>query len=450
LARIALTCCALLLGLACAGKEQERPNVLLVMFDTLRSDHCSAYGYPYDTTPALRALAERGVRFTAAYAPTATTGPSTVSLFTSRYPATHRYLKNGLVLGDGALTLAELLRDAGYDTYAVVSSTVLAGRYGLLQGFEKATDRWPPEQSAKRPGELGERVEAGYDREGEYAVEDLAGWLREEWDATRPFFAFLHLMDPHEPYTPKQSFLDRVRGDRDLTDPHARRALRYDADIAYADAQLGRLLQALDATGAAEDTLIVVVADHGQGLAQHGWVGHGLQLYEEAVRVPFVAAYPGRIAPGTVIDEPVELLDVLPTILDYAGVEPGRARPDGVTLRGPIEGGRPLDPDRPVYLQRRKFASSRGPDGKPLSGEKFGLVWRGYKYIEAPGEGTFELYDLTADPGETKNLYATRAALAQQMAGELGRWRTRHERSGKVGEVSKEDAEALRALGYIE
>jgi choline-sulfatase len=449
---------ALAFALGCTEPAvPKRPNILLVMFDTLRRDHCTPYGYTYATTPTLQRIAARGVTFTSAYAPTSTTGPSTVSLFTSRYPLAHRYLKNGLTLGDGAVTLAELLQEAGYQTHAVVSSLVLAQRLGVLQGFDTVSDRWPAEHSSwERKPKQPEPSRFLSDRRAEYSVDEMLSWLRESRDPQRPFFAFLHLMDPHEPLDPSPTHLRRIQGDRRNLPRQQLLELRYDADVAYADEELGRLLDGLAAATRDEELAVFVVADHGQGLNDHGWIGHGLQLYEESVQIPFVAMYPGKIAPGTTVEGPVEILDVPPTILDYAGVDVAPGSLHGTNLRDAIEGAEVLRADRPVFLQRRQFESKVGPGGRTLSGEKFGVVWQGYKYIEAPGEGTFELYDLTTDPGEEHNLFEQRPAKAREMAATLATWRTRFagrpppDGAARVRPVTKSDAEALRALGYIE
>jgi arylsulfatase A-like enzyme len=293
-----------------------------------------------------------------------------------------------------------------------------------------------------------------YDRRAEYSVNEMLGWMRDSRDPARPFFAFLQLMDPHEPLDPSPAHLERIRGERRDLSHQRLLELRYDADIAYADEELGRLLDALAEASPGEELAVFVLADHGQGLNDHGWIGHGLQLYEESVRIPFLAMYPGKIPPGTTVEGPVEILDLAPTVLAYAGVDVAPGSLHGRSLRAAIEGAERLPADRPVYLQRRRFKSKRGPGGRTLSGEKFGLLWQGYKYIEAPGEGSFELYDLETDPGEQHNVFEQRPAKARAMAAALAGWRSKYRGSaGGTADrapASKADVDALRALGYIE
>jgi arylsulfatase A-like enzyme len=405
------------LAAACAPPaERPRPlNVLLVTLDTLRNDHCSLSGYARETTPALDELARGGTRFALAYAPTATTGPSHATLFTSRFPITHGVVKNGMALGPDFLTLAETLQGAGYRTAAVVSSFVLDAKFGFDQGFESYDDSFDPRfVTIKRTEFDGHSVDGAFDQRGNETTRKATAELARLAEAGAPFFLFVHYFDPHAPWVPPPEWPARLGPAP--PGPPADPALidAYDGEIAFTDSELGKLLAAIVASGLAADTLVVVTADHGEGLMQHGHMNHGVNIYEEAVRVPLVFHLPGRIEAGHVVHEPVELLDVAPTILALAGVTP-REAPDGRSLAGPLtEGGR-LDAEHPVFLHRRYYDPTT-MDGRPVAGEKFGVRVGPWKYIEGPDEGTRELYNLADDPGETTNVAGRHPDLAEKAA----------------------------------
>ena len=292
-------------GVACAP---ERPgNLLLVSLDTTRRDHCSVYGYGRETTPTLDRLGREGAVFDQAYAPTASTGPTHASLFTSLYPLTHRVNRNGLALGMGFTTLAERLRARGYQTSAVVSSFVLAAKFGFAQGFDAYDDAFVAAESSLQvslwEGHLP--PDEAFDRRASATSERAVAWLRGVRDPERPFFLFVHYFDAHDPYQPPPEFTLQLEGEPPENEL-GRAILQYDREIAFVDQQLGRLLAALAEAGLEDETLLVVTADHGEGLMDHGHMRHGLQIYEEAVRVPLLVRWPGTIPANRRLAEPVE------------------------------------------------------------------------------------------------------------------------------------------------
>jgi arylsulfatase A-like enzyme len=440
------------LAVGCRG-AQAPPNLVLVTVDTLRADHTTPYGYGRDTTPVLARLAREGVRVEQAYAPMATTGPSHAALLTSRYPVSLGYLRNGQRLDEAHLTLAERLREAGYRTSAAVSSFVLDKRLGFAQGFGTYDSRFERARAtATMERWEGLTVPAGFDRRADETTDVALAWLARR-GRDRPFFLWIHYFDPHHPYAPPAPYDQRFAPPPAATGLPRRAVALYDGEIAFTDHQLGRLLDAIDAEGLAARTLVVVTADHGEGLMQHGHMGHGLHLYEEAVRVPLVFRWPGSLPAGTVVPGPVEHVDLVPTVLDLLGVPRGGEVIEGQSLAPALRGqggtaGR--DPRRTVFLQRRLYDTDV-VSGFHVKGEKFAVRSGPWKYIEAPEEQTRELYDLRSDPGETRDLLAGEVATAELLARGIAGWRGRFDRNARArDDSSRETQEALRALGYVQ
>jgi arylsulfatase A-like enzyme len=448
-ARSARLAGALAAALACAPAPDGRPSALLVSFDTTRFDHTSLAGYDRDTTPRLRALAAQGASFGLAYAPTSTTGPSHATLFTGLSPLRHGVVKNGAPLPPAAETLAERLSTAGYRTAGFASSYVLSRRFGFGQGFAAFDDAFERATStfAEEFWE-GRRIEGGFDRRADETTRRAVRWLETHAEGG-PFFLFVHYFDPHAPYGAPAAFAGRFDPGPGA-DGLGRDVARYDEEIAFADAELGALLDALDRLGLAARTAVVVTADHGEGLMDHGHMEHGVHVYEEQVRVPLVVRWPGRVAAGARFPEPVELADVTPTLLELLGVEAAGAAFEGRSLAPALLGRAALDGARPVHLYRRHFAGERR-GALYVKGEKYAVREGRFKYIEGPEEGTRELYDLEADPGERRNLAEAEPETAAALAARVAAWR-----AGRAGRpdaplrLSPEERERLEALGYTE
>jgi arylsulfatase A-like enzyme len=414
-------------------------NVVLVTIDTLRADHCSAYGYARDTTPVMRRLASEGVLVEAAYAPMATTAPSHATLLTSLYPIAHGCVRNGRFLREQHVTLAERLKAAGYRTSAVVSSFVLSPRFGFGQGFGSFDSRF---EDARPRDARQTTARKAFSRTADATTLVALDWLaRRQRD--RPFFLWVHYFDPHEPYAPPEAFRRRFR----QTGPDEV-AARYDGEVAFADEQLGRLLDALDQAGERTRTLVVLTADHGEGLGDHGHMTHSVNVYEEAVRVPLVFRWPGTVPAGRRLAGPVEMVDVTPTVLELLGL-PLAPPLHGTSFAGALRGqpGTERTADaKMVFLQRRVYT-----DEASIRGEKFGVRAGSWKYIEALDEGTRELFDLRADPAELANVAARHPEPAARLSQAIARWRARHAGGPKALDDETEEArEGLRALGYVE
>jgi arylsulfatase A-like enzyme/Tfp pilus assembly protein PilF len=407
-------------GSLCA-QPTPKANVVMITLDTVRADRLGCYGYRAAETSHIDSLARAAARFTRAYTPVPITLPAHASLFTGLFPmATGIHDFSGNVLRPDAVTLAKVLRSHGYATAAFVASAVLDSRFGLNQGFDTYSDHF----------EFSRLDEASLDRmerPGNLVVDEALDWLKRS--ARRPFFLWVHLYDPHHPYTPPEPYANRHRG------------RPYDGEIAFADTQVGRLLAVLRQQGIFEKALIVVAGDHGESLGEHGEETHGFFLYNSTLHVPLIVKVPGAAA--RVIENEVSLADVMPTVLQALRLPVPRAV-QGRGLLSAIQ-GKPLTGSSNLlaenYLPLLHFGWS------PLKA----LQSAGMKYIDAPRP---ELYDTRTDPGETKNLFASRQAAAHEMRDRLLSMERRYTPApGATAEVrtSTDPAleERLRSLGYV-
>lgn len=395
-----------------AAAAQAR-NALLITLDTARADRLGAYGYAQARTPNLDALAASGVRFDDATAPAPITGPSHAAILTGMLPGRHGVRDNVTTpLPDEATSVAEVLAAAGFSTGGFVGAFILDRPYGFAQGFDVFESGF----TRVDPGS-----EANAERPGNAVVDDAVRWLN-GLAADRRFFGWVHLYDPHVRYSPPAPF-----------------SQDYDGEIAFVDQQVGRLIDALRAQGRLDDTLVVIVADHGESLGEHGEDEHGVFLYDAVLRVPFIVAGPGA-RPGHVIGEQVRALDVTPTILEVLGL-PVPAPLDGVSLAGLMAGG--TRSEVPAA-----YSESHYPKLHYGWSDLRAIRADGYKAIDAPRR---ELYNLREDPGEQRNLYAAQQALADRMIGEAVRISGEFEKvtAAPAKQPDRETLERLRSLGYI-
>jgi arylsulfatase A-like enzyme len=446
-------------GASAAAVEETPENLILVVVDTLRADHTSVYGYSLNTTPGLSKIAADGVLFERAYAPTSATAPTHATLFTGKYPISHGLLKNGQVLAPETKTLAGILAARGYQTVGIASSFVLDHRFGLDQGFETWLDEFDADRATVHFDTWeGQDVPKGFDRRADETTRRAFRWLWLERDSERPFFLFVHYFDPHSPYQPPKAFEKRFpipeRSDDDDqrrygTGVQLERRL-YDAEIAFTDGEIARLLEAVDGLGIEEDTLVVVTADHGEGLLDHGFWLHGIDVYEEGVWVPLIVRWKGRIPAGRRIAEPVELVDLAPTILGLLRAAPEALPFEGRNLAESLLGDARLPADRPVYLYRGPYPDGVAVSGIPVAGELFAVRRGKLKLIEHTSGDTPELYDLEKDPGETTNLQGSSAEDVSRLSDLLEKWKQNRSAPGRVEALSEENRRVLEALGYAE
>jgi len=435
-----------------SGREENPRHIILISVDSLRADHVGCYGYGKDTTPNIDALASGGVRFDDAIAPCSWTVPSHASLFTSLYPPAHGVVDVTRALPRKCITLAEVLREEGYVTAAFVSSkNMMAAQYGFDQGFDLYDDYSVPlilELDGLGP----------HDGTTSAEVNEIVGkWV--DSHRREKFFLFVHYWDVHYTYGPSQRH-SRMFVDESYDGPYRhsiqataiREGMRdqdleqanalYDGEIRCVDEHIGLLMERLQHLGMWEDTVLIVLSDHGDEFLDHGGSAHGHTLYDELLEVPLVFAGPG-IPKGRTVPSQVSLVDVYPTVLHLAGTE----------CAWPIQGRSFVDwMSSSVGVPRIAYAETQ------LDGPVLRCVrTKNAKHIVAQ-DGAFESYDLESDPGEQTNL----AHLSTERSGHLREQLlqfTAHSRQIRraVGATEEEQTrsidpetlERLKALGYV-
>jgi arylsulfatase A-like enzyme/Tfp pilus assembly protein PilF len=389
------------------------PNVLVVTLDTTRADRLGCYGYTGGQTPTLDGLATGGTRFDRAYCQVPLTLPSHVSLLTSTFPPSNGVRVNGGGrLGDDVPTLATAFQDKGYRTGAFLGAWVLNAAFGLDRGFDVYDDQLG-----------GTARDPATERTADKVADAALAWLNQE--PNTPFFAWVHFFDPHFPYEPPQDYRAK------LTEP-------YDGEIAFMDAQLGRIVQWLDAHGARQRTLIIAVGDHGEAFGEHGEVEHGLFLYDTTLHVPLVVAWPGKVPAGSHIATPVRLVDIAPTVLDLLGWAhwPGL---QGASFQTAFDTGA-LEPT-PVYAETEYPRTAFGWAGLRA------YIDERWKYIRAPQP---ELYDWQADPNELNNLLATETdAVIAARRGLDALLAEMPARATQRVQLNEQQQRTLGSLGYV-
>ena len=427
-----------------AGSRLTGANIIVITIDTLRRDHVAPYGAPFETSAATR-LAREGMLFERAVSQVPLTLPSHSSLFTGLYPPHHGVHDNGgFLLGKDATTLAERMLAHGYKTAGFVASYVLHSRWGIAQGHETYDDSFDYE--GIESGNL-----TAVERPAGPVVDAALAWLRQPHRGEQPFYLWVHLNDPHEPYAPPDAYRRRA--------PTA-----YAGEVMYADAQVARLLDALDTLKLRRNTVIVYAADHGESIDEHGEPTHGIFLYGVTLDVPLIIAPP----PGATIGSPpltlngrrvrglARLVDITPTLLDLIGlpVPPGL---DGVSLL-------------PMAALEATAASSSAAPAKAEGGEdaivgpvsvaetyypRFHLGWSElfavetgrWKFVRAPRP---ELYDLVADARELHDVSAQYPQIAAALSGHLDSLKLVEAGRGPTpAKLDPAALERLRSLGYV-
>jgi len=400
-------------------RPAPRPNVLLITLDTTRADRIGCYGHKTARTTAIDALAAGGVAFDNAYVTVPLTLPSHASMLTGLYPPENGLADNGAGrLADSVPTLAELLQQHSYRTGAFIGSIVLHAQSGLDRGFDLYDDDMV---GGERHGD-----ESHLMRNARLVVDSALHWLNSLNEG--PFFCWLHFFDPHAPYQPHEE----IFGDRFADNP-------YDGDIAFTDVHIDRLLQRLKDTGQYDNTLIIVVGDHGEGFGDHEELEHGFLLYNSTVRVPLIIRDPrSAAAAGTRVATPVSLVDLMPTVLDCLEI-PSTAHTSGLSMKPALQ--RQGITSRPCYSQTTAAFSAFG--WAPLKS----IATDDWKYIQTTRD---ELYDLRHDPGETNNLADTNAEQKQRMQQLLGDVEAQMA-VVEVAETEVSDVQrrALEAFGYV-
>lgn len=405
-------------GFAADNPGKIPPDIYLITIDTLRADHVHCYGYDKVATPAIDELAESGIRFAQAFTPSPITNTSHTTILTGLLPSSHGVTDFGIPLATSHPAMAELLKQRGYHTAAFIGAVILDSRSlapGLDRGFE-FYDNFPEHSSSK---ERWGRVE----RRGGEVVKHAEAWMTAH--PRGPHFVWVHLYDPHDPYEPpppySTTYKDRL----------------YDGEIAYADSALANFLAYLKTHGWYENSLLIVVGDHGEGLGEHHEDTHGIFLYDSTIHVPLVVKLPGPARPAKVVDAQVRTTDILPTVLDLTGTS-APAHLDGESLTPFLTG---------------TGATSRVAFGETDYPLRFGWaslrsVRRdGFKFIEAPRP---ELYDVQTDPGESNNTYTPWNVEVQKSRTLLADLRSKLPPKGPSNAtVGQGTLSELRALGYL-
>jgi arylsulfatase A-like enzyme/Tfp pilus assembly protein PilF len=409
--------------------DRPRPDVVFITIDTLRADHLGCYGDIHIETPNIDALARSSARFANAYTPVPITLPAHTAIFTGSFPmGTGMHDFSGNKLPANIPTLARVLHANGYATAAFIGSAVLDSRFGLNQGFDTYYDHFDFSRLDETNLDLTER-------RGDEVMKLALGWLKEYVGsrdaAPKPFFLWVHLYDPHYPYTPPEPYASHYR------------ARLYDGEIAFADTQVGRLTSFLKQQGLVEPSLLVLAGDHGEGLGEHGEKTHGFFIYNSTLHVPLLIRIPGA-TPRVVSDE-VSLVDVMPTLLQQLRI-PIPASVQGRSLLG-LAVGR----SQPGRASSELYSETYLPLLHFGWSQLRGLQSRGLKYIDAPRP---ELYDTGSDPREAKNLFQERRALAQERHEQL-LGLVRHFTPSAAGAAANRELtdpvllERLRSLGYV-
>lgn len=407
-----------------AWEDSPPSNVLFVSVDTLRADHLGTYGYARPTSPRIDALADEGIVFENAQAAASWTLPGLASVLTSTYPSTHGCWSYGSRLDDSFTTLTEILTAAGFDTACVTSHLFVTTRHGLQQGVVHFDDTFAYPAVEPEDNVSSELIS----NRGIRFIEQKAGA-----PDGKPWFLWLHYFDPHANYMVHEGITERfvTPGERSLNQTDID---NYDGEIAFTDLHVGRVLDALEETGQAEDTIVVLLSDHGEEFLDHGGLRHGHTLFSELVRVPLILRVPGR-SPARVA-KVVRTVDVLPTVLDLVGLP----TPADIMGRSLVREGAPLPALAEIRLDPEALLEA--------------VVHDGHKLIHDLTNDTYVLFDLSADPSESRDvadeLPDKLAELKAILAGSVRRSERMAERYEISPELDLSPAvlEHLDGLGY--
>jgi len=406
---------AALIAVAIVGCGKGRkPNLLVITIDTLRADYLGCYGYDRPTSPRIDGFARDAVLFEKAFCQSPETLPSHASIFTGLYPRTHKAISHESVVAPEALTLAEVLKDSGYTTGAMISSHVLDTKYGLNQGF----DTYVPIHYLASERQREEMLRREQDPTTDMAID----WLRKNKNAK--FFLWVHWFHPHRAYDPppryKQMFAGDYAGpavdqnefamkvwqeriDIPPKDVAYMRGL-YAGEVAFTDAQVGRVLDELAGLGLLDNTVVVITSDHGEILYEHEYYfGHDIALYDECTLVPLIVRIPGEGTPGRRVPGLVQSIDIFPTVLEALSIKPPRPV-EGKTLV-PLVEGKAGSTTAYGFAETFPFPE-KCPPRHAVRTENSKLIWR----EDPSGEIAKFYYDLASDPGEKAGLYPTPAA----------------------------------------
>ncbi len=406
-----------------AAMATPRPNLVLITIDTLRADHVGCYGCKSIQTPNMDRLASEGIRFGTVVSQVPLTLPSHCTIMTGTYPVFHGVRDNvGYRLSESKTTVAAILRNQNYQTAAFVGAYVLNAKFGLNHGFDYYDDKIVG-SSPSGPAVNLNQVE----RPAGEVISRAMGWLNAK--PRSPFFIWIHLYDPHDPYRPPAPFNNQYK------------ARPYDGEIAYADRELGRFLESLKKEGQYDNTLVVLTSDHGESFGEHREWTHGYFIYDTTILVPLIIKPVKKGMAGRVVTEQVSLVDVAPTILQLLDL-PGSADLQGRGMLG-LMLGKQRDWSTLAYCETY-YPAQFG--WSPLTAVRRTDA----KFIQAPRS---EFYDLAGDPGEQTNLIQDRSSLANALRARLSQFESNYSDRNASQEASlrlkARELENLVALGYV-
>jgi len=454
---------------ACAVPEPVRPNVMLIVLDTTRRDRLSTYGYDRKTSPALDRVAAGGLVYEQCISAGSWTLPSHASIFTGLYPRDHgTNVENWNLRGDFT-TLAEVFGANGYRTAGFCCNPWISEQTGLLQGFVDFQEIW-----------RGRRDDSRDEHGAARTTEKVLEWLDARAPDAEPFFVFVNYLEPHTPYRPPSAFRQRFLPPD--VDPIAVQQVMswetprefgyilkvpgmeiseeqfeildalYDAEVAYQDARFGELIEGLESRGLLDDTVLVIVADHGEQLGEHGMLDHKMSLYEENVHVPLILRYPPAVPAGGRIEARVQSNDIFPTLLELSGID--HATVPGSTplpLRDGEGVGRPyafVDMARPTVFMSMMEAEWPGANVRAFDRSIRAVQGPRFKYVWA-SDGERRLYDIPADPLEQHDLSGAHPEIQAHLDRILTGFHEGSVDQSTPVELDEEQREALRSLGYV-
>lgn len=432
---------------AAERQRRVRPDILLVSVDTLRADRLSGYGYERPTSPAVDRLIEAGVRFDAARTVEPLTSPGTASMLTSLYPHEHGSTRNGLAVRQNLPSLPKLLSRLGYETAAFVANWTIKDK---MSGFGEHFALYEEVLTRKRWFGL-----VASEATAEDVNEAAKEWIDEHAGSPDPFFAWVHYVEPHAPYEFQGEVAVRVGVERR---DEATKSDRYDTEVAYVDHYVGELVDFVRSHRDLErETLVIFTSDHGESLGEHGYWGHGRRLYEPGLHIPLVLHWPERLEPG-VVEAPASILDVPPTVLGLLGLEPHEAF-RGYDWADVLEGRGEPEAGRSLWFQAHKGAVldmqldlRESKEARREGLMALAVVRDGTKEIAQVNRREHRLFDLDDDPRELDNLNGG----DYQPSDELRGWIEHVEEAlenfedARPVDLSEEDMDRLRALGYID
>jgi arylsulfatase A-like enzyme len=462
------------------SSAEEKPNVLLIVIDTLRWDHVSSYNYPPKTTPSIDEFAREAVQYQTAISQSPWTTPSHAAIFTGQYPSRNGVDGRNIHLHRDNNTMAEVLARNGYQTAGFINNVYIRRQTGLAQGFQQYEEFWGRNEGSSLMlliEFLQEKFRPRSDKGAAETSRALANWLDHDWNSKSPFFLFTHFMEPHAPYGSTKEYLQkflpagvqpdsahRVNQDAELYicdklnmtdgDFEILRSL-YDSDIRYLDNIIGGLLELLRSRNLIDNTIVILTADHGENFGEHHLMSHELSVYDTLVRVPLLIRYPRNLPAGSKFENPVQLIDLFPTVLQILHINKEKLDLQGSNILPDASPGEfvfaEYNNSRAVDNIRRRFGEEI--PSNPAYRAKILKVARSseWKFIWGT-DGTRELYAIRSDIYEKNNLFQSDSPHAQRMEQAVRNWVSSFKPSSyyRQEDISREALRELRSLGYIQ